>query len=86
MTNFFCVACRTAKGYICIFEGNTMCNICLDIAENERKKQQKRSNPKPKLLLIINIAYKKRSKATNNNYARTGRQVSTFSSFMCINS
>ena len=29
------------------------------------------------------MVYKKRAKATNNNYARTGLEVSTFSSFMC---
>jgi hypothetical protein len=51
MTNFFCVVCRTAKEYLCIFEGNTMCNTCLDIVENERKKQQKRSNPKTQAII-----------------------------------
>ena len=51
MTNFFCIVCRTAKEYLCIFEGITMCNTCLGIIQKERKKQQKRSDTKTQAII-----------------------------------
>lgn len=84
MTNFFCVICRTPKEYLCIFEGNTMCNTCLDITQNDRKKQQKRSVPKPNLSQIINIVHKNRAKGINN-YARAApRHLNCETLLLCM--
>jgi hypothetical protein len=64
MTNFFCIVCRTAKEYLCIFEGNTMCNTCLDLTQKEIKKQQKRTDSENQS--IIDNKYRIRDEVKSN--------------------
>ena len=72
---------------ICVYLKAIQCATHVWTSFKKRGKSNKSGPmPKPKLSLIINMVYKKRAKATNNNYARTGRQVSIFNNLMCINS
>ena len=75
MTNFFCIVCRTAKEYLCIFEGNTMCNTCLDIIQNDRTKQQRRSDSKTQAVIGNKYSRQEEDKS-KNNYARAVLETS----------
>ena len=57
-----------------------MCNTHLDITQKERKNQQKRSDAKTQVIIDNKLVFKKTSKATNNNNARTEIELNTFNS------